>query len=70
MSGRCGGCNIDVQGYVIHCNNLFHLLYLTKKNIIRKITKMESQYHTSYDTHLKCHEQDSHVNVTESVKRN
>ena len=54
MSGRCGRRNIDVQGYVIHCNNLFSLPSLReyKEILSGKLQKMISQYHISYHTIL------------------
>ena len=50
MSGRCGRNNIDTQGYVIHCNNLFPLPSLLeyKEILSDKLPKMKSQYRISY----------------------
>ena len=71
MSGRCGRRNIDVQRYVIHCNNLFKppSLLEYKEILSEKLQKMESQYHISYDTILKCNDQDSYENIIDLIKR-
>ena len=71
MSGRCGRRNIDVQGYVIHCNNLFQTPSLLeyKEILSGKLQKMESQYHISYDTILKFNHSGSYVNILDSIKR-
>ena len=50
MSGRCGRRNIDVQGYVIHCNNLFQPPSLLEYKTILSgnLQKLQSPFHISY----------------------